>query len=86
MLADEVRWWVVEFPQEVADGELPRSRWFIADEGVIVAEVIRYGEHDAFEIAKRLNQWEEQERERLAEDLRSVQRANPVGADGPTGG
>lgn len=81
----EFRWELIEFPQpDVSDDDIARSRWFIADDGVIMAEILRYGEYDGYEIVKRLNEWEEQERERNKE-LQTHFQKRPLGAEGPTG-
>ena len=89
MCLDEVIWDLIEFPVDVADDEPPRSRWLIVHEGIVVAEMTRYGEYDGHEIVKRLNQWEEQERERHKAEMAAVQehfQKKPLGAEGPTGG
>jgi len=84
MIDDHVRWTIVKFPQRVADDERPWSKYFIADDGVVVAEIIDGGSEAAFQMVKRLNQWEEEERERWKREIGYSR--GPVGAEGPTGG
>lgn len=65
----EPRWTWVEHPQPVGDEELPRSAYYLVDDGVVVAEVTHGGEEACFQLVKRLNQWETDEADRLRRDL-----------------
>lgn len=63
MFDDDLKWRVVEVPQRVADDQIPYSDYFITEYDTAVAQII--GDREtAYQIVKRLNQWEEQERER----------------------
>lgn len=61
-------------PQPVDDDQIPYSVYYITEEDVIVAEIIGDSE-TAYQIAKRLNQWEDYERERALKDEEAHRRA-----------
>ena len=68
MCEDDLKWRIVEMPQRVADDQIPHSNYFITEYDTAVAQII--GDHEtAYQIVKRLNQWEEQERERTNREL-----------------
>jgi len=59
-------------PERVADDELPRSAYYLVDDGLAVAQVLYGGEDTAHEIVRALNEWDRIERERREEEMRRL--------------
>lgn len=68
MTYDDIRWSVVRFPEREDDGALVHT-YYLVDEDVIVAQILGDDDEVAYQIVKRLNQWELHERERHRRDL-----------------
>ena len=76
---DEIFWQTVRMPQPLSGDEYPTDRYFLVDDGgSIVAEFIGYDgeskEYTSYEVLRRLNQWEEQNLERMKEESKRLRR------------
>lgn len=73
MFNDDIKWRIIEHPQRVNDDQIPYSNYFITEDDVVVAEIV--GDHEiAYQIVKRLNQWEEHQNEQMRIDNDSLRR------------
>ena len=74
MFDDDTDWRIVEFPQQVDDNQIPFSHYYITQYDVVVAQII--GDHEvAYQMVKRLNQWEDHQREQMLKDQEADRRA-----------
>lgn len=74
MFDDDIVWRIVELPQQVDDNQIPFSNYYITEYDVIVAHII--GDYEvAYQMVKRLNQWEDYEREQMRKDNEADRRA-----------
>lgn len=73
MFDDDTVWRIVEFPQQVEDHQIPFSDYYITQYDVVVAHIV--GDHEvAYQMVKRLNQWEEHQNEQMRIDNDSHRR------------